>query len=119
MNKAASKLFVPLVLVFTANFTLLFSQDLYIGHDQAHLDDLKSIPPEWIDSAKANLKIVYWHTSHGSHITTGMSRLDAFMGGDDTYTRAEEKLPGVLYLVDYFGDLSAGEETWQISLKHL
>jgi len=112
MKKYASKLFVPLVLVFTANLTLLFSQDLYIGHDQAHLEDLKSIPSEWIDSAKANLRIVYWHTSHGSHITTGMSRLDAFMGGNGTYARAEEKLPGVLYLVDYFGDLCAGQETW-------
>jgi len=112
MKKAASNLFVPLVLVFIANVTPLFSQGLYFGHDQAHLEDLKSIPPEWIDSAKANLRIVYWHTSHGSQITTGMSRLDAFMGGNGRYSRAEEKLPGVLYLVDYFGDLSAGESTW-------
>jgi hypothetical protein len=41
-----------------------------------------------------------------------MSRLDAFMGGNGVYTRAEEKIPGMLYLVDYFGDLSAGEATW-------
>jgi len=112
MKDAALKLIVMIVLVFTTNFTLLWSQGLLIGHNQAHLEDLKSIPPEWIDSAKANLRIVYWHTSHGGHITTGMSRLDAFMGGNGTYARAEEKLPGVLYLVDYFGDLCAGQETW-------
>ncbi len=112
MKDTALKYFVLIVLVFIPNFTVLFSQGLLIGHDQAHLEDLKSIPPEWIDSAKAKFRIVYWHTSHGSHITTGMSRLDAFMGGNGIYTRAEEKLPGVLYLVDYFGDLSAGEETW-------
>ncbi|MCK5465262.1 MAG: T9SS type A sorting domain-containing protein [Bacteroidales bacterium] len=112
MKDAALKLIVMIVLVFTTNFTLLWSQGLLIGHNQAHLEDLKSIPHEWIDSAKANLRIVYWHTSHGGHITTGMSRLDAFMGGNGTYARAEEKLPGVLYLVDYFGDLCAGQETW-------
>lgn len=114
------KFCILLTLVFTANFDCLFSQGLYIGHDQAHLEDLKYIPREWIDSAKTRLQIVYWHTSHGSHITTGMSRLDAFMGGNGIYTRAEEKLPGVLYLVDYFGDLSAGEDTWpQITRDYL
>ncbi|MCK4854284.1 MAG: Ig-like domain-containing protein, partial [Bacteroidales bacterium] len=112
MKDAALKYFVLTVLVFIPNFTVLFSQGLLVDHKQAHLEDLQMIPPEWIDSAKAKLRIVYWHTSHGSHITTGMSRLDAFMGGNGIYTRAEEKLPGVLYLVDYFGDLSAGEETW-------
>jgi hypothetical protein len=112
MKDAALKYFVLLVLAFIPNFTLLFSQGLLIDHKQAHLEDLQRIPPEWIDSAKAKLRIVYWHTSHGSHITTGMSRLDAFMGGNGIYIQAEEKLPGVLYLVDYFGDLSAGEETW-------
>ena len=112
MKDAAMKYFVLIVLVFIPNFTVLFSQGLLVDHNQAHLEDLKRIPPEWIDSAKAKLRIVYWHTSHGSHITTGMSRLDAFMGGNGIYSRAEEKLPGVLYLVDYFGDLSAGEETW-------
>jgi hypothetical protein len=112
IKDAALKYFVVIVLVFTTNFTLLWSQGLLIGHNQAHLEDLKSIPPEWIDSAKARLRITYWHTSHGGHITTGMSRLDAFMGGKEIYTRAEEKLSGVLNLVDYFGDLSTGEENW-------
>ncbi len=112
MKDAALKFIMLTILFSITNFTLLFSQGLLIGHQQAHLEDLKGIPSEWIDSAKAKLRIVYWHTSHGSHITTGMSRLDAFMGGKGIYTRAEEKLPGVLYLVDYFGDLSAGERTW-------
>jgi len=112
MKDIALKYFAVIVLVFTTNFSPLWSQGLLIGHNQAHLEDLKSIPPEWIDSAKAKLRIVYWHTSHGGHITTGMSRMDAFMGGNGTYARAEEKLPGVLYLVDYFGDLCAGQETW-------
>jgi uncharacterized protein YjdB len=106
------KQFVLIILVFIQNFTPTYAQGIIIDHNHAHLEDLKRIPTEWIDSTKAKLRIVYWHTSHGGHITSGMYRLDAFMGGNGIYTRTEEKLPGVLYLMDYFGDLSAGEETW-------
>jgi uncharacterized protein YjdB len=112
MEHSDPKYFILTVLLFIWNGQGGFSQGLVIGHDQAHLEDLKSIPPEWIDSARTKLRIVYWHTSHGSHITSGMSRLDAFRGDNGVYARAEERLPGVLYLVDYFGDLSDGEDTW-------
>jgi hypothetical protein len=112
MRNVAWKKSLLSVLVFTQYLATLYPQGMIIGHNQAHIDDLKMIPAEWIDSAKAMLRIVYWHTSHGSHITTGMSRLDAFMGGNGTYSRADERLPGALYLVDYFGDLSEGEDSW-------
>ncbi|MHA1191822.1 MAG: hypothetical protein ACTSP9_05940 [Promethearchaeota archaeon] len=55
------------------------------NHNYAHLEDLKSIPTQWIEDAKQNLNIVYGHTSHGSQLTSGMANLDAFMGGDDIY----------------------------------
>ncbi|MBD3193859.1 MAG: hypothetical protein GF317_02310 [Candidatus Lokiarchaeota archaeon] len=61
------------------------SEKMIINHNHAHLEDFTSIPSEWIIAAKANLSIVYWHTSHGSQITTGMSLLDAFMGDNDVY----------------------------------
>jgi hypothetical protein len=38
--------------------------------------DLSQIPDEWIDSAQANLKIHYAHTSHGGQLTTGLSRIE-------------------------------------------
>ncbi|GAG37421.1 unnamed protein product, partial [marine sediment metagenome] len=56
-----------------------------INHNHAHLEDLKSIPIEWIEEAKKNLNIAYGHTSHGSQLTSGMANLDAFMGGNDIY----------------------------------
>jgi uncharacterized protein YjdB len=99
-------------LLFISSFTALPAQGIIIGHKQAHLEDLKRIPPEWIDSAKANLRIAYWRTSHGGQVLSGMNVLDAFMGGTGLYSRAEEKRPGALYLIDYFADLSAREETW-------
>lgn len=39
--------------------------------------DLTQIPDEWIDSAQANLKIHYAHTSHGGQLTTGLNRIEA------------------------------------------
>ena len=61
------------------------SETLIIDHRHAHLEDLKSIPISWINESKKNLNIAYGHTSHGSQLTTGMSNLDAFMGGYNTY----------------------------------
>ena len=103
---------VLIILVFNQNFIAIHAQGIIIGHNHAHLEDLKRIPPEWIDSAKAKLQIAYWRTSHGGQVLSGMSRLDAFMGGKEIYTRAEERLPGVLFLMDYFGDLCSQEDTW-------
>ena len=56
-----------------------------INHNNAHLEDLKSIPIEWIEEAKKNLNIAYGHTSHGSQLTSGMANLDTFMGGNNIY----------------------------------
>ena len=101
-----------LVLIFmlSMGFITSYAQALIIGHDQAHLEDLKSIPLEWIDSAKAKLKVAYFHTSHGSQINSGLTPLDAFMGGEGIYLRSEEGGPGVLYFNDHYGpDLSNRE----------
>ncbi len=47
--------------------------------------DLSKIPVQWIDDAKAKLKIAYGHTSHGSQLTTGMSGLVSFKGNQYSY----------------------------------
>jgi hypothetical protein len=89
------------------------AQPVMIGHDQAHLEDLKNIPPEWIDSAKAKLRVAYFHTSHGSQINSGLEPLDAFMGGKDIYLTGEGGGPGTMYLDDHYGpDLSNREGTF-------
>ncbi len=43
--------------------------------------DLNKIPEDAIKTAKEKLHIAYGHTSHGSQLMTGMSKLDQFMGG--------------------------------------
>jgi hypothetical protein len=105
------KSFVFNILLSTV-FTATYAQGLIIGHNQAHLEDLKSVPLEWIDSAKAKLQIAYWRTSHGGQVLSGMNVLDAFMGGNGIYKREAEKNEGSLYVQSIFGDLSDGEDSW-------
>jgi len=46
-----------------------------------HCTDLRAVPKTAITRAKANLHIVYGHTSHGSQLTTGMTGLVSFTKG--------------------------------------
>lgn len=102
-----------LTLLLSVFFTSTYPQGMIIGHNQAHLEDLKSIPPEWIDSAKAKLKVAYFHTSHGSQINSGLTPLDAFMGGKGIYLSGEGGGPGIMYFDDHYGpDLSNREGTF-------
>lgn len=39
--------------------------------------DLSAIPPEWIDTVQEQIKLHYGHTSHGSQLTTGLSRIES------------------------------------------
>ena len=110
--------FIPFFLLILSGFldvTLVNAQtDMIIDHRYARLDVLKGIPSEWIDSAKKNLHIRYEHTSHGSQITSGMTNLDAFMGGSGVYIFENNGGQGILDFHDvYDSDLSAGENTWQ------
>ncbi|TFG32808.1 hypothetical protein EU527_09255 [Candidatus Thorarchaeota archaeon] len=59
-----------------ADSTILssWSGGLIIDHNCI---DMAAIPSEWIDSAQENIKIHYAHTSHGSQITEGLTRLES------------------------------------------
>ncbi|MCJ7649918.1 MAG: hypothetical protein MUP85_15005 [Candidatus Lokiarchaeota archaeon] len=76
-----------------------------INHNHAHLEDLKSIPTQWIEDAKENLNIAYSHTSHGSQLTEGMDNLDAFMGGNDLYIYGLDGATNdsILEFYDFYG----------------
>ncbi|HKM94256.1 MAG TPA: hypothetical protein VJY41_11440 [Prolixibacteraceae bacterium] len=53
-------------------------QPLIIDHNCINIS---SVPLEYINGAKQKLVIAYGHTSHGSQLITGMSKLDKFMSG--------------------------------------
>ncbi len=63
-----------------------------------HTIDLARIPSNAIDSARANLRIAYGHTSHGSQLVTGMDGLVTFKG--DAYRFSETGDGGALTLHD-------------------
>ena len=46
---------------------------------------LRSIPREYIDSARSTLHIAYQHTSHGTHVSRGVFGLQDFEDGDQTF----------------------------------
>ena len=63
-------------------FSWAHSAPLVIDHT---CEDLAQIPPAWIDSVQAYMKLHYAHTSHGSQLTTGLTRIEA---ADPTYSVA-------------------------------
>ena len=42
--------------------------------------DLSGVPDTWIEAAKAEFKVSYGHTSHGSQIITGMNLIQGAPG---------------------------------------
>ena len=53
------------------------------GYDIANEQTLRTIPTQYIDTARATLHIAYQHTSHGTHVTRGMLGLTTYKPGDN------------------------------------
>ncbi len=106
MSKFASLLaagLVPGLVVLSACAEAESSGGTVIGHEQASLAHLKSIPEAAIQQAKRDLQVAYGHTSHGSQLVSGMAKLDAFMGGRGLYTFNATGAGGALHLMDGAG----------------
>jgi hypothetical protein len=67
-----------------ANVSNKPSESSYIaGHEVAKESVLRAIPREYIEKARKTLHIAYQHTSHGTHVTRGLSGLNDYKEGDD------------------------------------
>jgi hypothetical protein len=66
------------------------------GHEVARESVLRAIPRDAIDKARTTLHVAYQHTSHGTHVSRGLSGLNDYKSGDDT-------LFGLSYVDDGFG----------------
>ena len=88
------------------NGTSNISRNMIIDHNCAHLADLNSIPVSWINAAKNNLHISYWHTSHGSQLIDGMTPLDDFMNNPDIYEFNSDGSDGALHIHEEGEDLT-------------
>ncbi|RKZ30873.1 hypothetical protein DRQ36_04020 [bacterium] len=81
MKSATSIRPILLILVFIVAASAIIAQScpLIIDHT---CNDLSTVPLAWIDSVKANCRLHYAHTSHGSQLTEG---LDIIETGDTFY----------------------------------
>ncbi len=82
------------------------------------------IPAQWIEQARAALRVGYGHTSHGSQIISGMGELvGGAYGSLHGFNTNGEVTPGVLSIHDNFepGDLGAPDfTTWEtLTRSHL
>ena len=71
-------------------------------------------------SAKEKLHIAYAHTSHGSQLMTGMSKLDKFIGGTGLFSWHDGPKQGYLNIDDRFvdGDLGHhGDLSWSTKTR--
>ncbi len=77
--------------------------------------DITQLSEDTIKKAKDNLIIAYWHTSHGSQLTTGMAGLDNFLGDTGLYDFNSTGQGGALELMEPRStDIGKGQgETWE------
>lgn len=74
--------------------------------------DISKIPSQWIDQAKSNLRVLYFHTSHGRQITEGTENLQSHYGSP--YDFNETGSGGALSYQEVRADLGHnGDLTWQ------
>ncbi len=102
--------------------TLGFSQQFIADYSVAKEEVLRSIPENVIAQVRNDFKILYFHTSHGTHVTFGVNGLQRYKTGDDVLfaakvvdVRYEKVSPAVdsLELYDWYGwDLSEQESTF-------
>ena len=101
-----------LILLFVILATPLLAQTSFVI-DHNHTD-LSQIPDNWIDSAKKNLKIIYFRRSHGSHIDVGgMAALRRFSATyADKYNYNETGTGGALKLAVQWHSVDFEPDTW-------
>jgi hypothetical protein len=110
-----SMLIIAVIAVFLElTAPALYSQQpLIIDH---HCTDLKKIPLEWINQAKANLHIGYGHTSHGGQIISGLDAIAEFYE-DGPYQYNSSGNGGALHLFEGCGYCSNGELIYDLSYE--
>lgn len=107
-------------LVFSLSLSIpsgAYPETIIIDHT---CTDISHIPESWINEARADFRISYGHTSHGSQIVTGM---DILKNADDSlYDYNHDGSGGALSFHDYepSGDLGNPDRTtWERRTRDL
>jgi hypothetical protein len=114
LNFAVMKLLVVFSTLFFGYTPFAFSQSLIIDHTCVNLSQ---IPAQWIDSAQANCRLHYAHTSHGGQLNDGLQIIE---DADASYNhnRTLMSLPseeGAFCIFDgqRFDDYITPDEYWE------
>ncbi len=76
----------------------------------ATLSTLDRIPDTYINAARNNFEVAYWHTSHGTHVTYGVFGLERFRSGDAAkFSVSSSREANALYFRDFYGN---GDYSW-------
>ncbi len=113
----------PIIILMLCLMTMsqAYSQGILINHN---CTNLSLIPTQWIDSAKANLKISYQHTSHGSQLVSGITAIASTHGGVYNFSSSSYGLDSSVFLNDYgmpdASDLGTlGDLSWQTATTNV
>jgi hypothetical protein len=98
MRKTIPAFFGLMILLLPSAARFLGAQPIIIDHRHT---DLSKIPVQWINQAKASLRIAYQHTSHGSQLVTGIQALSASLGSTYNYVSTSSGYNAGVFLNDY------------------
>jgi len=103
----------PLILGTFISISGLIAQPVIAGHQCTVLEQ---IPTQWIDLVKADYRLWYGHTSHGSQITSGMGTIYNLYG--DQYGYNSSGANGLLSYQETGGDLGHnGSLAWEVATR--
>ncbi len=101
--------------IFSCVFIFVSAQKYIADYDIAKESVLRTIPEEYINKARQNFNIAYWHTSHGTHVYYGLCGLQEYKTGDLELFGLTNNNPTAdkLAFHDIYGkDLSINETTF-------
>jgi hypothetical protein len=112
MNRRTVRLLTVTAMIVLCAATVARGAALIIDHTCCDIDQ---VPPVWVEQAKADLRLCYGHTSHGSQLVSGMTVLENDAGYGDlfAFNTSGAIEPGVLSLDDNTpsGDLGNPDRT--------
>ncbi|MBN1599795.1 MAG: Ig-like domain-containing protein [Bacteroidales bacterium] len=103
---------IIIIFIFFLSVLELTGQDYKIIDHRCN--DLHAIPDNWIDSAQANLHIMYYRASHGSQLTDGgMTAIRNYSGSyASKYDYGDSDSDGTLHLEEAVADLEHENAVW-------
>ncbi|MEW6186744.1 MAG: hypothetical protein AB1585_13500 [Thermodesulfobacteriota bacterium] len=97
-NRWIVAFFLGILLLLAGGLRSSWAGAIIIDHT---CTDLAKVPQAWIDKARADLRVTYGHTSHGSQLVTGIYAFRGTVGSAYYYTYSGSGYNATVFLNDY------------------